>query len=419
MPACVRPAAADRTRPHIGALLAAFLVGIAVDSLKTVLYQGDVAGAASGGERRLRAVQEDFDTMTLFNGIHGLLREWGCGHTNMETPRTIKVGGFGEVIVDIGLGSDAAETLDAVLQGFFVLAFEPMPENFASIRRHVHQRRLSANVIFIHMQHERDGQWKKPDFPMKKGATGADGRGFAYIINAAVGDTDSTIMLPTNNTNGALGSIAQLTGRGKGLKAVPQVRLDTVLPAWASTVHLLKIDTQGYELKVLNGALAMLRAHRFRHVLYEFSPWLMFQGGLGEPTELLQLMPQMNALCFDMMGLHNYFPHRQSPLSSYYLDLLRGNNSYMHGNQLPSSGSIPGAPAVGPWDDIMCWFPQAGERSVPLYMGADTGHKKFNEPDSFGQRFLKRQRKPPPPVEPLPSDSFLYNKYWKAVFNHI
>ena len=32
----------------------------------------------------------------------------------METPRTIKVGGFGEIIVDIGLGSDAAETLEAV-----------------------------------------------------------------------------------------------------------------------------------------------------------------------------------------------------------------------------------------------------------------------------------------------------------------
>ena len=172
------------------------------------------------------------------------------------------------------------------------------------------------------------------------------------------------VMLPTSHTKGALGSITFSAGRGKRLKAVPQVQLDTVLPSWVSTVHLLKIDTQGFELKVLQGAMVSLTAHRFRHVLYEFSPWLMIQGGLGEPMELLELLPRMSALCFDMMGLHNYFPHRQSPLSSYYVHLLRGNNSYMYGNQLPSSGVVPGPPAVGPWDDIMCWFPKAGERRV-------------------------------------------------------
>ena len=123
-----------------------------------------------------------------------------------------------------------------------------------------------------------------------------------------------------------MGSLAATRRQGGGLGPVPQVRLDTVLPSWASTIHLLKIDTQVYELKILRGAMASLRANRFRHVLYEFSPWLMLQGGLGEPFELLQLMPNMRALCFDMMGLHNLFPHRQRPLRSYYDDLVNGNN---------------------------------------------------------------------------------------------
>ena len=156
--------------------------------------------------------------------------------------------------------------------------------------------------------------------------------------------------------------------------------------------------------------MVSLTAHRFRHVLYEFSPWLMIQGGLGEPMELLELLPRMSALCFDMMGLHNYFPHRQSPLSSYYVDLLRGNNSYMYGNQLPSSGVVPGPPAVGPWDDIMCWFPKAGERRVPLEAGGNMGHAKFSEPGSFGQHFLQQQGRALPRVD-LVDDRVIHEKF--------
>ena len=104
-------------------------------------------------------------------------------------------------------------------------------------------------------------------------------------------------------------------------------------------------------------------------------------------------MPHMHALCFDMMGLHNLFPHRQRPLSTYYEGLFHGNNSYMFGNQLDLGNprAVPGPPNVGPWDDIMCWFPQAGERAVPLDQGGSFGVKKFHEANSFGRNFLIRQ----------------------------
>ena len=361
------------------------LVGVAVGSVGTALLLHTSSGRGPAQPVRPAAASralEEVDGSDLYDGVHSLLREWKCGHGNMETPRTVTVGGFGQVIVDIGLGEDAKETIDAVKKGFVVFGFEPMPENYRKVRHRWQNATIGSQLRFIELT-ERGGHWDST-LLQRKPLLGVD-RGFAYIIQAAVGDTDSIVKLPTRGNNGALGTMTS-GGRGTGLVPVPQVRLDTVLPAWASAIHLMKIDTQGYELKVLMGALDSLRALRFRYVLYEFSPWLMKQGNLGEPMELLRLLPGMKALCFDMYGNHNLFPRPSRPLSRYYTHLLSGNHSYMYDNQLPPSGVVPGAPLVGPWDDILCWFPHAAERAAPLDQGGPFGSKKYDEPGSFAER---------------------------------
>ena len=60
----------------------------------------------------------------------------------------------------------------------------------------------------------------------------------------------------------------------------------------------------------------------------------------------------------------------------------------MYGKQLPATGQVPPGPAVGPWDDIMCWFPAAGERQVPLKEADKVGHLKYHEPGSFGSKAI-------------------------------
>ena len=93
-------------------------------------------------------------------------------------------------------------------------------------------------------------------------------------------------------------------------------------------------------------------------MLFEFSPWLMRAGNdLGEPMDLLRMLPDMGAICFDMMGDHNLMPRPSSPLQRYFETLDKGNNSYI--NLRPETN------LVGPWDDIMCWFPQQ-ERSLRM-----------------------------------------------------
>ena len=404
------------TSSSLAALLGAVLVGVFIGAAGTCLSVGrrrlqtdrvGGGGDALGAERKAssflkreeltaptssRALQQDgtrpyhgkhrgrAELADLSDGIHGLLREWQCGAGNMQPPKTIFAGGFGSIIVDIGLGEDAAETMAAVQNGFVVLAFEPMPDNLANIRARYGN---AQNVQFVQLHRDASGKgWELP--PLRRRQHG----GFAYIIHAAVGDEDTTVSLPRSGNNGALGSLAAARGRSNTIE-VPSVRLDSVLPSWASSVHLLKIDTQGYELKVLRGAINSLRALRFRYVLYEFSPWLMKQANLGEPFDLLRLMPGMGGLCFDMMGTHNMFPHPQRPLTAYYDGLYHGANSYMYGNQLSELEQVPPSPAVGPWDDIMCWFPHAGERSFPMQEG-QFGHLKYNESGSFGARYRQQ-----------------------------
>ena len=88
----------------------------------------------------------------LSNGIHGLLREWQCGHGNMQPPRTIYAGGFGSIIVDVGLGENAKETMVAVQNGFVVLAFEPMLDNIAKINQTWRKAGQASNVQFVRLQ---------------------------------------------------------------------------------------------------------------------------------------------------------------------------------------------------------------------------------------------------------------------------
>ena len=224
----------------------------------------------------------------------------------------------------------------------------------------VRTRGLTQRVQFV--KPEKDGatgKWRLPSLAPPASAGRNNRGGFAYIIHAAVAEADGTVMLPARDTGGAMGSLHRSGGGARaGMQPVPQVALDSVLPSWARQIHLLKIDTQGYELRVLRGAMESLRAGRYRHVLYELSPWLMRYGNLGEPRELLELLPSMGALCFDMMGLHNLFPHRGYPLEAYFADLDSANHSYI---------PIEPGNAVGPWDDILCWFPGT-ERRAPFDM---------------------------------------------------
>ena len=292
------------------------------------------------------------------NMVLPVLREWGCGHANMETPRFIKgFKGKGMVIVDVGLGTDARESLDAVSRGFVVFAVEPNVANFASIKAQVKRRNLATKIRFVEPTKKNSGTWEITP-PLAKPANLS--AGFGFIILAAADSEAGSIITNVGDDSGAYSNVfASALGinRRSGRQVeVAKLALADIVPSWVDTVDLMKIDTQGLDYRVLQSAEALLTANRVRYVLFEFSPLLMAQINpktrSKEPLAALKYLPSLGGICFDMMGGYTPFPDRGkyvAPIRSYY-------------NQLTRSLNWDDKVNIGPWDDIMCYFPMANGR---------------------------------------------------------
>jgi len=163
----------------------------------------------------------------------------------------------GGVVVDAGAHVGYMTVLAAIATGDrgTVLAFEPHPDLFAVLQRNVEAAK----------------------------AAGAEAR--IVVKNAALGAiaADAALVMPEGfDTNDG---IAQISGTGSA-GSVP-VRMDTVdavvkelqLPR----IDVLKVDVEGHELGVFQGAATALAQHSIRHILYED-----FEGRRSAATRFLE-----------------------------------------------------------------------------------------------------------------------------------
>mmetsp|Transcript_25372 Transcript_25372/g.37469 ORF Transcript_25372/g.37469 Transcript_25372/m.37469 type:complete len:84 (-) Transcript_25372:965-1216(-) len=82
------------------------------------------------------------------------MRDFQCGHKNMQTPRVLRMKqlgcgsdgtepfGNGRIVVDIGL-DEGQETLDAVEAGFLVLGFELIAASVEKMRSNAQKRGIA------------------------------------------------------------------------------------------------------------------------------------------------------------------------------------------------------------------------------------------------------------------------------------
>jgi FkbM family methyltransferase len=160
----------------------------------------------------------------------------------------------GDLALDIGANIGNHTVFLAGICGCRVVAVEPDPGNFAHLTRNVALNNLQDRVTLIHA------------------AAGAVAGRFAEIASRVPDNSGATTVSLTDENTG-----------------IPLIRLDDLdLPGAPS---LLKIDTEGMDLAVLQGASGLLARH---------SPVVVVEAqGVGEYDAIAAFLKQFGYVCLD------------------------------------------------------------------------------------------------------------------------
>ena len=129
------------------------------------------------------------------------------------------------------------------------------------------------------------------------------------VRTVAVGDQPGSIQfVEEENLSEASASLQTYTPSehpGKAvIKEIPLVTLDQELASVEFNIDFLKIDTEGYDLKVLKGAESVLKKGRIRFIQFEYnSHWIGTGSSLKEAKTFLENLG-FDLLLIRSTGLH-------------------------------------------------------------------------------------------------------------------
>uniref|UniRef100_A0A6U7TH38 Methyltransferase FkbM domain-containing protein n=1 Tax=Eutreptiella gymnastica TaxID=73025 RepID=A0A6U7TH38_9EUGL len=228
-------------------------------------------------------------------------------------------------VLEVG-ALDGAESRYAAEQGFNVISFEPSPRNYRVV---ISKRRGQSGVTYV---------------------------------NKACSDQEQMLLFCQEWTPGKSTSADHIVTNPKQecIKGkIAQVSVTTVdLALKGAPVYLLKIDTEGFDGKVLLGACQLLVSKNVMFIIFEFNPRLMTLRTDVEPLDVLQMLSNIG------YELYATVPHSlgaQDPSSSKRYKSL----------QRPWMQAVTGGPeaainylratqirgAYGAWTDIVAVNP--------------------------------------------------------------
>lgn len=158
-----------------------------------------------------------------------------------------------EVFMDIGANIGAC-TFEMASLGTPVLAFEPLSSNLFYLTSSVAANPRLANSVRV--------------FPFALG----EATNFSPIFSQSQNQGNTVVGVAVPDS---------VDARMRLVDTVSVRKLDEVITSCGggvSVIRLLKLDAQGYELKVLKGAVKTLRSGRIKAIKFELAPkWLLAQ----------------------------------------------------------------------------------------------------------------------------------------------
>ena len=192
-------------------------------------------------------------------------------------------------VVDVGANDGRDYTLPPALLGHRVYSFEPTPENYGLILKRI--ARATPNVS--HTTELRGFTMERPGtIYLRKGVAVSNQTGTAtfYATRKAHG--------VSNSLNG-MKALPRTARRSAVATTVVLTTLSEVLAA-EKGVFLLKIDAQGHEYHILQGAKAFIATRPVYYILLEYYPKGLRAGGV-DPFDLLTLLQhELGYQCFDL-----------------------------------------------------------------------------------------------------------------------
>jgi FkbM family methyltransferase len=156
------------------------------------------------------------------------------------------------LVVDVGLFS-GDEFFHSIDHGFEVVGLEPSPVTFPNLKKKCNER-PTCNVVDL----------DNVSLPLQREA------GQSYLINAAAGNKEAVMQLMLKGPATSLTAGTRMKGEKK--VDVRVVRLDDIV---RDDIYILKVDTQGFDQYVIEGASELFKNHVVRQVIVEVDPFNM------------------------------------------------------------------------------------------------------------------------------------------------
>lgn len=199
-------------------------------------------------------------------------------------------------VVDVGANDGRDYTLPAALLGHRVYSFEPTERWYDVILKRIASANVTSSSHALTHTSQLQGFEAAPagTIFLRRGLAVSNRTGTAVFTTTRKGNGVS------NSLNGVK-ALPRTARRSAQTMEVALTTLDEVLaPRESRGLFLLKIDAQGHEYSILQGAAAYIESHPVHYILLEFYPKGLRAGGV-DPLQLLQLLQhRLRYQCFDL-----------------------------------------------------------------------------------------------------------------------